>query len=95
MMWRPAERLPVNAMRSIGAATSALPCTSSPIATCSTSGGSTAIRHLAHSSAQSVLSSLGFRITVLPATSAGTTVSLHMRTGKFHGVMQTATPSGA
>ena len=38
------------------------------------------------------VSSLGLRITVLPAMSAGMTSEWGMAMGKFHGVMHAATP---
>ena len=95
MMRMPVARLPVKTMRSTSASTSARPTSPAPCTTCSTSAGKCLASVCAQRSAHSGVSSLGFRMTVLPATSAGSTLWCGMSTGKFHGVMATHTPKAS
>ena len=60
-----------------------------------TPGGSSACRSTSQkSSAVSGVVSAGFRTTVFPPASAGATFQASISSGKFHGMICPATPSG-
>ena len=60
-----------------------------------TPGGSSACRRTSQkSSAESGVVSAGFSTTVLPAASAGAIFHASINSGKFHGMIWPATPTG-
>ena len=67
----------------------------SPVTMLTTPGGSSAWRTTSvKSSAVSGVVSAGFSTTVLPAASAGAIFHASISSGKFHGMICPATPSG-
>ena len=67
----------------------------SPVTMLTTPGGSSAWRTTSQKrSAVSGVVSAGFRTTVLPAASAGAIFHASISSGKFHGMIWPATPSG-
>ena len=88
---------PVKAILSMsGSRTSAAPATPSPGRIETTPGGSSASwRISASSSAVSGVVSAGFSTAVLPAASAGASFQAAISSGKFHGTICPATPSGS
>ncbi len=95
-MSRPTSVDPVNAILSTsGCATSASPVRPSPVRTLSTPGGSPASAlNSAKSRALSGVNSAGLSTTVFPAARAGATFQASIRSGKFHGMIWPATPTG-
>ncbi len=86
---------PVNAILSTSASTSAAPARPSPVTMLTTPGGSSAWRTTSQKrSAVSGVVSAGFSTTVLPPASAGAIFHASIRSGKFHGMIWPATPSG-
>ena len=87
---------PVKAILSTpSCATSAWPVRPSPVTTLTTPAGSPAWRSTSQkSSAVSGVDSAGFSTTVLPVASAGATFHASISSGKFHGMIWAATPSG-
>ena len=87
---------PVKATLSIPVClTSSAPVEPSPVMMLTTPAGSSAWRHTsAKISAVSGVVSAGFSTTVLPQASAGATFHASMSSGKFHGMIWAATPSG-
>ena len=86
---------PVNAILSTSLSTSAAPVDPSPVTMFTTPGGSSAWRSTsANRSAVSGVVSAGFSTTVLPAASAGAIFHASISSGKFHGMICPATPSG-
>jgi len=87
---------PVNAILSTpGCPASAAPVSPAPVTTFTTPGGSSASSTIrARRSAVSGVVSAGLRTTVLPHASAGAIFHAAMRSGKFHGMICPATPSG-
>ena len=67
----------------------------SPVTMLTTPAGSSAWRSTSQKrSAVSGVVSAGLRTTVLPHASAGATFHASMRSGKFHGMIWPATPTG-
>ena len=67
----------------------------SPVTMLTTPGGSSAWRRTSQkSSAVSGVVSAGLSTTVFPAASAGATFHASISSGKFHGMIWPATPSG-
>lgn len=58
-------------------------------------GGPASSMACASSQAVTEVNSLGFATTVLPEASAGAILKLSKYSGKFHGLMRPATPSGS
>ena len=86
---------PVNAILSTSASTSAAPVEPSPVTMFTTPGGSSAWRTTSQkSSAESGVVSAGLSTTVFPAASAGASFHASISSGKFHGMICPATPSG-
>ena len=87
---------PVNATLSIPRSrTRCAPVAPSPVTTLTTPGGTSAWRHTsANSSAVSGVVSAGLSTTVLPHASAGAIFHESISSGKFHGTICAATPSG-
>ena len=87
---------PVNAILSTsGCSTSAAPVRPSPVTMLTTPAGSSAWRSTSqNSSAVSGVVSAGFSTTVLPAASAGAIFHASISSGKFHGMICPATPTG-
>ena len=86
---------PVNAILSTSASTSAAPVEPSPVTMLTTPGGSSAWRSTSQkSSAVNGVVSAGLSTTVLPAASAGAIFHASISSGKFHGMIWPATPSG-
>ena len=87
---------PVKAILSTsGCATSAAPVRPSPVTTFTTPGGSPVSWHSsANSRAVNGVNSAGFSTTVFPVASAGAIFHANMRSGKFHGMIWPATPTG-
>ena len=87
---------PVNASLSMPSCwTRCAPVVPSPVTMLTTPGGSSAWRHTsAKSSAVSGVVSAGLRTTVFPHASAGAIFHASMSSGKFHGMICAATPSG-
>ena len=86
---------PVNAILSTSASTSAAPARPSPVTMLTTPGGSSAWRSTSQkSSAVSGVVSAGFSTTVFPVASAGAIFHASISSGKFHGMIWPATPSG-
>ena len=87
---------PVNAILSTpGCFTSAAPARPSPVTMFTTPGGSSAWRSTSQkSSAVSGVVSAGFSTTVLPHASAGAIFHASISSGKFHGMIWPATPTG-
>ena len=86
---------PVNAILSTSASTSAAPVRPSPVTMLTTPGGSSAWRTTSQKrSAVSGVVSAGLSTTVLPAASAGASFQASISSGKFHGMICPATPSG-
>ena len=88
---------PVKATLSMsGSRTSAPPAAPSPGMICTTPGGSSASWMIsARSSAVTGVVSAGFSTAVLPHASAGASFHAAIRSGKFHGTICAATPSGS
>ena len=88
---------PVNATLSMsGSRTRAAPVAPSPGTIETTPGGSSASwRISASSSAVTGVVSAGFSTAVLPAASAGASFQAAISSGKFHGTICPATPSGS
>jgi hypothetical protein len=79
-----------------GWATSAAPAPAPrPCTTFSTPGGSTSAARLANRAADRGVFSAGLSTTVFPVAMAGTTFQTACHSGKFHGVMAAATPTGS
>ena len=75
--------------------TSSAPVEPSPVMMLTAPAGSSAWRHTsAKMRAVSGVVSAGFRTTELPQASAGATFHASMSSGKFHGMIWAATPSG-
>ena len=93
---RPTAVDPVNAILSMsGCSTSACPVSPAPVMMLTTPGGSSACWQIsANSSAVSGVVSAGLSTTVLPAASAGAIFQASIISGKFHGMIWPATPSG-
>ena len=87
---------PVNAILSTPSClTSAAPVRPSPVTMLTTPGGSSAWRRTSQKrSAVSGVVSAGLSTTVFPAASAGATFHASISSGKFHGMIWPATPSG-
>ena len=87
---------PVNATLSTsGWATIAWPVPPAPVTMLTTPGGRSACWQIsANSSAVSGVVSAGFSTTVLPQASAGAIFHASISSGKFHGMIWAATPSG-
>ena len=87
---------PVNAILSTpGCLTSSAPVRPSPVTMLTTPGGSSAWRTTSQKrSAESGVVSAGLSTTVLPAASAGAIFHASMSSGKFHGMICPATPTG-
>ena len=86
---------PVNAILSTSLLTSAAPARPSPVTMFTTPGGSSAWRRTSQkSSAESGVVSAGLSTTVFPAASAGAIFQASISSGKFHGMIWPATPSG-
>ena len=87
---------PVNAILSMpGCLTSAAPVLPSPVTMLTTPGGSSAWRSTSQkSSAVSGVVSAGLRTTVFPHASAGAIFHDSISSGKFHGMIWPATPTG-
>ena len=87
---------PVNATLSIPSArTRCAPVEPSPVTMLTTPGGTCAWRQTsAKRSAVSGVVSAGFSTTVFPHASAGAIFHASIRSGKFHGTICAATPSG-
>ena len=87
---------PVNAILSTPSCfTSSAPVRPSPVTMLTTPGGSSAWRRTSQkSSAVSGVVSAGLSTTVFPAASAGATFHASISSGKFHGMIWPATPSG-
>jgi hypothetical protein len=76
--------------------TSAAPVAPAPVTMFTTPGGRSASWMIsASSSAVSGVVSAGFSTTVLPQASAGAIFQAAISSGKFHGMIWPATPSGA
>ena len=93
---RPTSVEPVNATLSTsGWATSARPVSPAPVTMLTTPGGRSACWQIsANSSAVSGVVSAGLSTTVLPQASAGAIFQASISSGKFHGMIWPATPSG-
>ena len=75
--------------------TMSAPVDPSPVTIFTTPAGSSACWHTsANNSAVSEVDSAGFRTTVFPVANAGATFHANMSSGKFHGIICPATPSG-
>ena len=86
---------PVKAILSTSLLTSAAPARPSPVTMFTTPGGSSAWRSTSQkSSAESGVVSAGLSTTVFPAASAGAIFQASISSGKFHGMIWPATPSG-
>jgi hypothetical protein len=87
---------PVKAILSTSSClTSAAPVRPSPVTMLTTPGGSSAWRSMsAKRSAESGVVSAGLSTTVLPAASAGAIFQASISSGKFHGMIWPATPTG-
>ena len=98
MIARPVALSPVNVMRCTrGSRVSASPTSSgpNPCTTFSTPGGRPASSASSPSREAVIgLCSAGLSTTVFPNASAGATFQLASISGKFHGLMATATPAG-
>ena len=94
---RPTAVEPVKAILSTsGWSTSAAPVSPSPVITFSTPSGMPASSASSPSrSAVSGVCSAGFSTIVQPAASAGATFQAAIRSGKFHGMICPATPTGS
>ena len=78
-----------------GWVTSDIPTSPGPVRMLTTPGGRSAWRQTsAKSRADSGVVEAGLRTTVLPAASAGAIFHDSMSSGKFHGMIWAATPSG-
>ena len=78
-----------------GWVTSAIPISPGPVTMLTTPGGRSAWRQTsAKSRADSGVVEAGLRTTVLPAASAGAIFHGSISSGKFHGMIWAATPSG-
>ena len=93
---RPTSVEPVKATLSTsGWATSARPVSPAPVTMLTTPGGRSACWQIsANSSAVSGVVSAGLSTTVLPQASAGAIFQASISSGKFHGMIWPATPSG-
>ncbi len=86
---------PVKAILSTSDFTSAAPARPSPVTMLTTPGGNSAWRRTSQKrSAVSGVVSAGFSTTVLPAASAGAIFHASISSGKFHGMICPATPTG-
>ena len=86
---------PVNAILSTPASTSAAPVSPAPVMTFTTPAGiSASCITWASSSAVSGVVSAGLSTTVFPAASAGASFQAAISSGKFHGMIWPATPTG-
>ncbi len=86
---------PVKAILSTSALTSAAPVRPSPVTMLTTPGGTSACcRTSQKRSAVSGVVSAGFRTTVFPQASAGAIFQASIKSGKFHGMIWPATPTG-
>ena len=87
---------PVNAtLLTSGWVTSAIPISPGPVTMLTTPGGRSAWRQTsAKRSAESGVVEAGLRTTVLPAARAGAIFQASISSGKFHGMIWAATPSG-
>jgi hypothetical protein len=96
MISLPTSVEPVKAILSTsGCWTSSAPALPSPVTMLTTPAGSSAWRSTsAKRSAVRGVDSAGLSTTVLPAASAGAIFQESMRSGKFHGMICPATPSG-
>ena len=78
-----------------GCSTSARPVSPAPVTMLTTPGGSSACWQMsAKASAVSGVVSAGFSTTVLPQASAGAIFHASISSGKFHGMICPATPTG-
>ena len=96
MIERPTSVEPVKAILSTpGCATSAAPVSPAPVTMLTTPGGrsASAISSASFNAVSGVVSA-GFSTTVLPQASAGAIFHAAMRSGKFHGMIWPATPTG-
>ena len=93
---RPTSVEPVKATLSMsGWATRARPVSPAPVTMLTTPGGRSACWQIsANSSAVSGVVSAGLSTTVLPQASAGAIFQASISSGKFHGMIWPATPSG-
>ena len=94
---RPTSVEPVNAILSMPSwRTISSPVRPSPVTILSTPGGRPASWHSsANRSAVRLVNSAGLSTTVLPVASAGATFHASINSGKFHGMIWPATPTGS
>ena len=96
-MWRATSVEPVNSTAFVpGSATSAAPTSPAPGRSCKTSRGTPALcRRRTACAPVSGVCSAGLASTGFPAASAAAIWPVKIASGKFHGLMQTASPSGS